>query len=486
MERGGFDCILGNPPYLGGQKLSGTYGHAFCEFVKWNCHPTGLSELVVFFLRRAFGLVKDGGYVALITTNSIRDGDIRRDGLEQVLANGGTLNMAVRGIKWPGRANLVVSLLAMRKGECEFEPTLDGKTVGHITPYLDDAAELGEPKLIAESRKRLYQGATLVGDGFLLNPQEAKEFLDTDGRNADVIRPCPKGKEDINNHPDQEPSRWVINFWDYPLTRASEYPGPFERVKKTVKQSRQSSNREAYREKWWIYGGRSPGLVARCAEVDGVFVLGTPAKHLTFSRFPSEWVFTNICFVLTNDRWDLFAVVQSTLHEVWARKYSGSLETRLRYSPSKCFDTFAFPAGLWQTADPGLAERGERYHAHRKALMHSLWLGLTKIYNLFHARDASPEMVAKVSKKDTDTAASGFDSVLELRRLHVALDVAVRDAYGWYDLDLEHDFHEVETLPENDRIRYTISPDARREVLKRLLAENHARAHPPDYRGPRG
>ena len=66
--------------------------------------------------------------------------------------------------------------------------------------------------------------------------------------------------------------------------------------------------------------------------------------------------------------------------------------------------------------------------------------------------------------------------MLELRRLHVALDVAVRAAYGWQDLDLDHDFHEVETLPENDRVRYTISPAARREVLKRLLAANHARA----------
>jgi hypothetical protein len=27
--------------------------------------------------------------------------------------------------------------------------------------------------------------------------------------------------------------------------------------------------------------------------------------------------------------------------------------------------------------------------------------------------------------------------------------------------------------PENDRVRYTISPDARKEVLKRLLKLNH-------------
>ncbi len=107
--------------------------------------------------------------------------------------------------------------------------------------------------------------------------------------------------------------------------------------------------------------------------------------------------------------------------------------------------------------------------------MQSLWLGLTKVYNLFHARELSHEMVTKVSNQDADTAAAGFAALLELRRFHVELDLAVRDAYGWEDLDLEHGFHEAETLPENDRVRYTISPGARREILKRLLVENHAR-----------
>ena len=69
---------------------------------------------------------------------------------------------------------------------------------------------------------------------------------------------------------------------------------------------------------------------------------------------PTDYVFSDALYVFTTDRWDIFAVVQSTLHEVWARKYSGSLKQDLRYSPTKCFNTFAFPAGLWQTADHGL------------------------------------------------------------------------------------------------------------------------------------
>jgi hypothetical protein len=40
-------------------------------------------------------------------------------------------------------------------------------------------------------------------------------------------------------------------------------------------------------------------------------------------------------------------------------------------------------------------------------------------------------------------------------------------------LTLGHGFHEVDFLPENDRVRFTISPAARREVLKRLLKLNH-------------
>ena len=42
IARGGFDCILGNPPYLGGTALSGTYGHPFCHYVKWEYAPAGL------------------------------------------------------------------------------------------------------------------------------------------------------------------------------------------------------------------------------------------------------------------------------------------------------------------------------------------------------------------------------------------------------------------------------------------------------------
>ena len=67
----------------------------------------------------------------------------------------------------------------------------------------------------------------------------------------------------------------------------------------------------------------------------------------------------------------------------------------------------------------------------------------------------------------------GYQDILKLRELHVQMDNAVLSAYGWTDITLAHDFYEVDYLPENDRTRYTISPAARREILKRLLKLNH-------------
>jgi hypothetical protein len=69
---------------------------------------------------------------------------------------------------------------------------------------------------------------------------------------------------------------------------------------------------------------------------------------------------------------------------------------------------------------------------------------------------------------------------IHLRDLHRQLDQAVLTAYAWHQpgpaIELGHDFHQVETLPENDRTRYTITPQARKDLLTRLLKLNHQRA----------
>ncbi len=77
--------------------------------------------------------------------------------------------------------------------------------------------------------------------------------------------------------------------------------------------------------------------------------------------------------------------------------------------------------------------------------------GLTKTYNRLHGTDRSP-------------------GIERLRELHVALDHAVAEAYGWGDLRLEHGWH-----PTTQGERFTISAGAQVEVLDRVLELNHER-----------
>ena len=124
-----------------------------------------------------------------------------------------------------------------------------------------------------------------------------------------------------------------------------------------------------------------------------------------------------------------------------------------------------------------MADIGESYYDLRQNLMEQMQLGLTKTYNLFHDPEVDAEAVVSAASADlsSDAADAIAEQLADLRRLHAKMDRQVLSAYGWDDVNLEHDFHAVDYLPEDDRVRYTISKRARKVVLRRLLELNFER-----------
>ncbi|MBW2664462.1 MAG: hypothetical protein JRD93_21415 [Deltaproteobacteria bacterium] len=497
---GGFNCILGNPPYLGGQALSGTCGHSFCEWTRYAFAPAKGCDLVTFFLRRNYRIVKDGGFNAIITTNSIIDGKTREGGLDVIIKNqGGSINFAVRSTKWPGEANLYVSLLGVVKDNWKGLRQLDGKTVDYISSFFEDYLDVGEPIELHQNKDQMFQGSIFLGDGFLLTYQERDRLIAADPKNAEVIFPVINGKE-VNNDPEQRPGRCIINFFDWPEELADQYHESFDVVRREVLPVRLAQKDKGAKEKWWQYIRPRIELYKSIQKLGQCFVTAATTKHLNFSPSPVDRVFTHALFVYVNDKFSKIAILQSTLHNEWARKYSGALKLDLRYSPSNCFVTFPFPQSLSGEIETELERLGEEYHEFRQKLMLKMKLGLTKTYNQLHnpdLREFSNDDIAIISTmKDKEfqkqygketanlwkhlkktegvyTFNEAVKDILHLRKLHKQMDETVLKAYGWEDIDLAHDFYEVDYLPENDRVRYTISPDARKEVLKRLLKLNH-------------
>jgi hypothetical protein len=389
--------------------------------------------------------------VGLLATNTIAQGDTREVGLDQLTQAGFSIPRAVPSRKWPGTAAVEVAHIWLRRGPWQADYSLDDAPVQGITPYLTPPGKaVGNPYKLAANAGKSFQGSIVLGSGFLLNPDDAQALITKDARNKDVLSPYLSG-EDLNSRPDQSPSRWVINFLDWPLEKAEQYPDCIAIVREKVKPERDKNNRKVRRERWWQFAERATDLYTTTANMERVLFHGFTSKYLCFGFAPTGVVYAGPHVVIALSEYSDLAALQSFAHESWVFYYCSTHETRLRYGASDLFETFPFPDTRNPIPDT-LSPIGEQYHEHRRQVMLARQEGLTKTYNRFHDQDERAEDIAM------------------LRRLHTEMDAAVAAAYGWHDLDLGHGFHETK-----QGTRYTISEAARREVLDRLLALNHER-----------
>jgi hypothetical protein len=144
-ENGGFDAIVGNPPFLGGKSISTSFGDSYSWWLEAN-HAGGTrsADLVAHFFRRAFALIRVGGCFGLIATNTIGQGDTRATGLAAIISAGGAIRRATKRLQWPGEAAVVVSVVHLAKGEVR-SPVLDGRQVRRISAYLVEGEMDGTP-----------------------------------------------------------------------------------------------------------------------------------------------------------------------------------------------------------------------------------------------------------------------------------------------------------------------------------------------------
>lgn len=505
----GFDALVGNPPFVGGQKITGLFGTEYRDHLVLYLAGgrRGSADFCVYFFLRAQQVLRPEGTFGLLAVNTIAEGDTRQVGLEAMLRNGIELYAAKPNFEWPGAAAVSASAVHGSRGAWTGVRRLNGSVVQTISAFLS-AEDDWSPKPLEANAGKSFQGSIVLGLGFTMSPEDALEHIARRPSNAEALFPYLNG-EDLNSHPRQQASRWVINFWDWPLDRsledcswesadarqrelwlrdgrvprdypgrvASDFPELLTIVETTVKPERQrrdeSGNfvqRRPLPQRWWQYAEKRPALYhavgrgAAFAKHPGwwtsdesapsrVIVLSQVSKYLAPAFVENTMVFDQRLVVIASESPIQLAVLLSCLHEAWARRHGATLETRMTYTPSVVFETFPSPAHL----DEQLLRLGADFEERRRRFTAEEGLGLTEFSNRFHdARRQDLEIVG-------------------LRNQLVQIDQVLANSYGWHDLALEHGFHEVASLPANDRIRFTISEAARLEVLRRLAALNRER-----------
>ncbi len=471
MRHGGFDGIVSNPPFMGGGKLTGQLGTDLREYLIKDIArgKRGGADLCCYFLLRDLSLAPRGR-TGIIATNTIAQGDSREVGLDQAVDAGWALYRAEKSQPWPGTAALEVSLLwTGHPGESE-RCILDGQQVRAITPSLDPPSLIsGNPHSLSANTGETFEGCKPIGAGFILSTEAARTLVERDPRNEAVLFPYLTG-DDLNSRWDRLASRWAIDFRDWPIERARQYSDCFAIVEQKVKPFRAQSNRKVYRERWWQYAETRPALRRAIAKLDRVLVIARHSRTGLPQFVTSHQVLSDATVTFATNEVALLALLSSSYHYWWAITYGSSIKGDLRYTPSDIYGKFPKP----QLPDRFDSE-GEQLDIFRPGVMTVRRVGLTALYDLVHNETIHDDDIAR------------------LREIHVEIDEAVREAYaldeeresaireyeaqvaserlpGWREIELGHGFHET-----RQGMRFTISVQARADVLDKLLALNHYR-----------
>ena len=341
------DFIVGNPPFLGGKLMRTHLGDEYMEslFAMWRERVRPEADLCCYWFEKARRQIERGktGRAGLLATQGIRGG-ANRDTLKRIKKTG-DIFFAESDREWIlDGANVHVSMVGFDAGG---EPgrVLDGHVVSVINPNLSGTtADITQAKRLGENRDIGYMGDTKVG------PFEAVDELaiswlslpNPTGRpNSDVVRPWVNSLDITRRFR----SVWIVDF--PPGTAeadAAKYEAPFEHIKTHVRPYRakaRSGDRTGV--VWWVHQRPRPDMRTAIERLPQYLSTPTVSKHRVFASLEPFVLPDHQLIVFARSDDYFFGVLHSRLHEVWGLKLGTRLETRPRYTPTTCFETFPFP-----------------------------------------------------------------------------------------------------------------------------------------------
>lgn len=483
------DVIVGNPPFIGNKRMRSEMGSAYVDMVRLAYKNNRLNgvDLVCFWFEKSRLQIEQGNLqlAGLVSTNSIRGG-ANREVLARILENFPIFLAWSDEEWWDDGAAVRVSMTGF--GKSAMKPRLNGIEVDGI--YADLTADIDvtkAPKLrenlnksfqgvtpSASVRKKLREKLGLPLASFNLEGNEARKILQEpatmDGDSmAVVVRPYLIA-DDITSRP---LDRFIINFTGRDEKAAAMFEKPFAAIA-NVRLHRAHTDRfnDFQKYPWWQFAWPRPDMFKVLKGLSRYISIPRVAKHHLCVWTCAAVSPGDALVVVARDDDTTIGVLQSRIHEVWARRRGTSLGVGNdpRYTHTTSFETFPFPEGLTPNVPT------EDYH--NKEIARVIAAAAQELISLRDHYLNPPEWTDWVIAYEEQAAGfpkrpvakPGYESELKKRTLtklynarpdwlilaHERLDEAVAAAYGWSDY----------TTQLTDR-----------EILYRLLALNQKRIH---------
>jgi hypothetical protein len=415
------DVIIGNPPFLGGNRIRAELGDKYVDalFKLYEGRVPAFADLVCYWFEKARAMIEEGKVqrVGLLATQAIRGG-VNRKVLEKIKETG-DIFWAHSDRNWIlNGANVHVSMIGFDKGT-ESSRFLDDHSVIKINSDLTASTDLTQANILLENSLLSFQGPSPKAP-FDIPEIVAKQMLSSplnpNGRpNSDVVRPV-LNAADLGQG---SRNKWTIDFALMEQEQAAYYELPFEHVKKNVLPIR-LTRRDDYRGKWWQYARPRPEMRLALEGKARYIATQRHSKHRVFVWVEPNYLSNDATIVFARDDDYFIGILQSKLHEIWARGTGTQVreaESGFRYTPTSTFETFPFP---WAPGkEPKDDPRVQAIAGAAKQLVEQRdrWL------------NAEGLSEAEKKKRTLTNLYNARPTWLDLA--HTRLDEAVFAAYGW-------------------------------------------------------
>ena len=449
------EFVVGNPPFLGGNRLRRESGDAYVDRLQsaYANAVDGQADLCVYWhesARRQIAQRATRAAAGLLATNSIGQ-PYNRKVLENIASSGGVF-FAWRDEKWFDDGTAVRIAIVGQDDGSESQLELDGSPVDQINLDLTAGVPVTQAVELTENSRIAFRGvgpagpfdiSWTVAEGMLARP------ANVNGRpNSDVVIPFVNAQDLAQTRRGQH----VIDFGqNTTIEDAADYEEPFEYVRRHVLPRRKRSRNDQLRNQWWLHEAWRPGMRKAIQLLSRFIATPVTSKHRFYVWLDAGTLPASSVNVIARDDDYVFGILHSRVHHVWALAQATRLgvgPADSRYIHTRCFNTFPFPWSLAASGDD-LTATQRRQHKAISAAAASLDAARTRWLN---PSGASAELVQGRTMTDLYNDTEKDPRPKWLTNRHQAIDKAVAAAYGW-PADLSDD-----------------------EILSRLLALNLERA----------
>lgn len=235
------DFIVGNPPFIGNKRMRDALGDGYTESLRkaWKGDVPESADFVMFWWQKAAAEVVQGRckHFGFITTNSITQ-PFNRGLIDRFLSDQSNplyIAYAISDHPWIDSADGAAVRIAMTvAGQGRYEGNLEEvveeiplesgellvqtqSTRQVISSDLGHGVSVSEVKPLESNDKLCFQGCKLVGAGFQVNPELAREWITRSPSAEAILRDYWAGRDVTQCHT----PRFVIDFFGLDESQAA-------------------------------------------------------------------------------------------------------------------------------------------------------------------------------------------------------------------------------------------------------------------------